>query len=812
VFQHEQALLAAQAAARKPCNVCAACCESYITDGPDCDHCAAAQCAVGRDTFDSDGKLCFAKLEEAAEEEAEVEPPRATEADYTTAPAAAPAAELATPADVPGDAAVTGADDAPETPPKTPRDDAPELRRLLPGSAAGPEPGRAERAGNAGSPGAVGAASAASGGWQGPEDRWCRRLCGQAPFRCPAQRCQCEVGLWRPDCVDSDRQCLQWAIDGECENNPDYMVGACPRSCRLCPRQRRHGHGQPTAAPTTAVHDELVVGANANGEYIDSNGPTKAPTARPTPLPTAQPTAAPTKAVPTPAPSPSPTASPIAAPTKYHDSFFIGNYTDGKHKGCPRRITTDFGADAGGAAAADPIAGFMGVHASQRGLVMGADAAPARAGTGGCDGKTDVPWGPLPALLQRDAQGLHTLVVDFSSAGGEAARQGQWAPSLGASGGPAASGAGAAEHGGILWGDRSEWVKTGVAVDSMRPAAAPVSSASSGRPRSNGSKRSAGHGRPDPCAPTIRSHSLPGAPGKTWEHVYRKRTADGSLHQFEREEAVPESGLAAEDRRAPGGGAAHVPASLQHLSAAATAAWNRTHAYVALPPMTVPAGSRFVDPGASAVLPDGSVVPLSAWPGDVEQVHRGAFRGLPSCAAVRAVAARLGMQRTAVVKARARAAAAVAPAAARAAEAAAEAAKAAVLAAADPAGSIDVVRRTEEQEASAAAATAASGAAMASDAAASTAAALAAEPLPPAAEATDGWYDITTAVTVDAGGFVFQTKRRRTARVVCALMAGEGGGNDVGADGVVFAAGAGGYTALPVRGGAPTAGSAQRDR
>ena len=34
-----------------------------------------------------------------------------------------------------------------------------------------------------------------------------------------------------PRCVDANGHCAQWKHQGECERNPGYMRGACPRSC-----------------------------------------------------------------------------------------------------------------------------------------------------------------------------------------------------------------------------------------------------------------------------------------------------------------------------------------------------------------------------------------------------------------------------------------------------------------------------------------------------------------------------------------------------------------------------------------------------
>ena len=36
-------------------------------------------------------------------------------------------------------------------------------------------------------------------------------------------------------CQDKHEFCKLWAAEGECENNPDYMLKFCSRSCGVCP-------------------------------------------------------------------------------------------------------------------------------------------------------------------------------------------------------------------------------------------------------------------------------------------------------------------------------------------------------------------------------------------------------------------------------------------------------------------------------------------------------------------------------------------------------------------------------------------------
>ena len=39
------------------------------------------------------------------------------------------------------------------------------------------------------------------------------------------------------DCIDDHEKCPQWSQMGECENNPNYMLRHCRRSCLQCPSQ-----------------------------------------------------------------------------------------------------------------------------------------------------------------------------------------------------------------------------------------------------------------------------------------------------------------------------------------------------------------------------------------------------------------------------------------------------------------------------------------------------------------------------------------------------------------------------------------------
>ena len=62
------------------------------------------------------------------------------------------------------------------------------------------------------------------------------------PLRCPWS---CDVCRFRKlaeeayGCADTNENCADWARHGECERNPDFMMGACTRSCEGgCARKR----------------------------------------------------------------------------------------------------------------------------------------------------------------------------------------------------------------------------------------------------------------------------------------------------------------------------------------------------------------------------------------------------------------------------------------------------------------------------------------------------------------------------------------------------------------------------------------------
>lgn len=46
------------------------------------------------------------------------------------------------------------------------------------------------------------------------------------------------------DCYDADDKCIEWAKDGECGKNYQYMSKYCKYSCNLCPLPQTNDNGK----------------------------------------------------------------------------------------------------------------------------------------------------------------------------------------------------------------------------------------------------------------------------------------------------------------------------------------------------------------------------------------------------------------------------------------------------------------------------------------------------------------------------------------------------------------------------------------
>ena len=56
------------------------------------------------------------------------------------------------------------------------------------------------------------------------------------------------------ECADSNSDCENWASDGECDNNPDYMLSNCMGSCGTCPPLSPPHQPSPPQSPPSLPH------------------------------------------------------------------------------------------------------------------------------------------------------------------------------------------------------------------------------------------------------------------------------------------------------------------------------------------------------------------------------------------------------------------------------------------------------------------------------------------------------------------------------------------------------------------------------
>ena len=46
--------------------------------------------------------------------------------------------------------------------------------------------------------------------------------------------CAATCGTCTTVCEDKSKDCGSWAVDGQCDSNPEGMLTTCPQSCGLC--------------------------------------------------------------------------------------------------------------------------------------------------------------------------------------------------------------------------------------------------------------------------------------------------------------------------------------------------------------------------------------------------------------------------------------------------------------------------------------------------------------------------------------------------------------------------------------------------
>jgi hypothetical protein len=88
------------------------------------------------------------------------------------------------------------------------------------------------------------------------------------------------IDAWGPDpppeeCKDEGEFCVDWAAQGECDNNPDYMHESCKKSCKLCmvgDEGGVEGEGE-SGTDTTQVKSEgeITTSDSSEGERTTSD-------------------------------------------------------------------------------------------------------------------------------------------------------------------------------------------------------------------------------------------------------------------------------------------------------------------------------------------------------------------------------------------------------------------------------------------------------------------------------------------------------------------------------------------------------------
>jgi hypothetical protein len=79
-----------------------------------------------------------------------------------------------------------------------------------------------------------------------------------------AGSCDIDGSSSSSDCEDTDESCELWAREGECYNNPGYMIAGCPKACNLCiTGEDEYGIAQTRNAATLREVDQAVLDMKA---------------------------------------------------------------------------------------------------------------------------------------------------------------------------------------------------------------------------------------------------------------------------------------------------------------------------------------------------------------------------------------------------------------------------------------------------------------------------------------------------------------------------------------------------------------------
>ena len=68
------------------------------------------------------------------------------------------------------------------------------------------------------------------------------------------------------ECVDDSEYCGDWASKGECQNNPEYMLESCKKSCGVCSADGGAEAASGAEAETKAETEGAVAGADAGAD------------------------------------------------------------------------------------------------------------------------------------------------------------------------------------------------------------------------------------------------------------------------------------------------------------------------------------------------------------------------------------------------------------------------------------------------------------------------------------------------------------------------------------------------------------------
>ena len=76
------------------------------------------------------------------------------------------------------------------------------------------------------------------------------------------KHCPVECGVCKPKCKDLHSECHVWANQGECRNNTNFMLKHCPNSCGVCVNGTKADAAAKTADAAKALHEATTGGCH----------------------------------------------------------------------------------------------------------------------------------------------------------------------------------------------------------------------------------------------------------------------------------------------------------------------------------------------------------------------------------------------------------------------------------------------------------------------------------------------------------------------------------------------------------------------